>query len=75
MGLIQKIKDFGSKIIHGVKKGWEVVRDKVAPFLRKALPIAKTAASGAAAAFGHPELIPTIEKGGAVADRILGLIK
>ena len=42
MGLFQKLKDFGSKVVRGVRKGWDFVRDKVAPVARKILPIAQT---------------------------------
>lgn len=41
MGFFQKLKDFGSKIVKGVKKGWDWLRDKAAPVVRKVLPIAK----------------------------------
>lgn len=44
MGFFQKLKDFGSKVVRGIRKGWEFVRDRVAPVVRKILPIAKSVA-------------------------------
>ena len=44
MGFFQKLKDFGSKVVRGVRKGWDFVRDKVAPVIRKAIPIANSIA-------------------------------
>ena len=40
MGIFQKLKDFGSKVVHGIRQGWDFVRDKVAPIARKVLPYA-----------------------------------
>ena len=54
MGFFDKLKNFGSKIITGVRKGWDFVKDKVAPVIRKALPAATAAGQGIATALGHP---------------------
>lgn len=40
MGFFDRVKNFGSKIISGVRKGWDFVKDKVAPAIRKVLPVA-----------------------------------
>ena len=45
MGFFDKLKNFGSKVITGVRKGWDFVRNKVAPVVRKVLPYAQQAAS------------------------------
>lgn len=71
MGFFDKLKSFGSKIVSGIRKGWDFVRDKVAPVVRKVLPIAKTAGSAIATAVGHPEIAAGIQTAGGVADRVL----
>ena len=43
MGFFQKLKDFGSKVVKGVRKGYEFVRDKVAPVISKVWQPAKAA--------------------------------
>lgn len=35
MGFFDKLKSFGSKIVNGVRKGWDFVKDKVAPVVKK----------------------------------------
>lgn len=67
MGFFQKLKDFGSKVVRGIRKGWDFVRDKVAPVVRKILPAVKTGATVIGTALGHPEV-------GAVADRVGGIV-
>lgn len=67
MGFFQKLKDFGSKVVRGIRKGWEFVRDKVAPVVRKILPVAKTGATVIGTALGHPEV-------GAIADKVGGIV-
>ena len=67
MGFFQKLKDFGSKIVKGVKKGWDWLRDKAAPVIRKVLPVARDAATAIGGAFGHPEA-------GAIADKVAGVV-
>ena len=41
MGLWQKIKDFGSKVVKGIKRGYEWVRDKAVPVVKKVWGVAK----------------------------------
>ena len=60
MGFFDKLKSFGSKIVKGVRKGWDFVKNKVVPIVRKVAPFAATAAKGIATALGHPEAIPVI---------------
>ena len=74
MGFFQKLKEFGSKIVRGVKKGWAWLKDKAAPVIRKVLPIAKTAATAIGTAFGHPEAGAIAEKVGGVVDTGLRMI-
>ena len=35
MGFFDKLKNFGSKIISGLRKGWDFVKSKVAPVVKK----------------------------------------
>ena len=35
MGFFDKLKNFGSKIVRGIRKGWDFARDKVMPVVRK----------------------------------------
>lgn len=44
MGFFDKLKNFGSKVITGVRKGWDFVKNKVAPVVRNVLPYAQKAA-------------------------------
>lgn len=74
MGFFDKLKSFGSKIVRGVRKGWDFVKDKVAPVVRKILPFAQTAGSGIATALGHPEVAAGISGAGAAIDKGLKLI-
>lgn len=39
MGFFDKLKAFGSKIVTGIRKGWDFVKTKVAPVVRKVLPV------------------------------------
>ena len=74
MGIIDKVKNFGSKIVKGIRKSVDFVRDKVAPVIRKALPYASTAAKGLATALGHPEASAAIGGATQVVDKGLRLI-
>ena len=74
MGFFDKLKNFGSKIVHGIRKGWDFVKNKVAPVVRKVLPYAQTAASGIATALGHPEAVPAITGVGRAVDKGLRFI-
>ena len=35
MGFFDKLKNFGSKVISGIRKGWDFVKNKVAPVVKK----------------------------------------
>ena len=48
MGFWDKIKSFGSKVVKGIRKGWDWVKEKVSPVVRKILPVV----SKVAPAFG-----------------------
>lgn len=68
MGFFDKIKNFGSKIVKGIRKGVDFVRDKVAPIVNKIAPYVKTAGTIISAATGHPEMIPKIHNAVNIAD-------
>ena len=74
MGFFSKLKNFGSKIVKGVRKGWQFVRDKVAPVVRKVLPYAQAAGSAIATGLGHPEVAAGISTAGRVIDKGLKFI-
>lgn len=74
MGFFQKLKDFGSKIVKGIKKGWDWLRDKAAPVVRKILPIAKTGATVIGTALGHPEAGAIAGKVGDIVDKGLRFV-
>ena len=74
MGFFDKLKNFGSKIVKGVRKGWDWVKNKVAPVVRKVLPYAQAAGSGIATALGHPEIGAGINAAGGLIDKGLRFI-
>lgn len=74
MGFFQKLKDFGSKVVRGIRKGWDFVRDKVAPVVRKILPVVKTGATVIGTALGHPEAGLIADKVGGMVDKGLSFI-
>lgn len=74
MGFFDKLKNFGSKIVSGIRKGWDFVRDKVAPVVRKILPVVKTGATVIGTALGHPEAGAVAGKIGDVVDKGLSFI-
>ena len=41
MGFFDKLKNFGSKIISGVRRGWDFVKDRVVPVVRRVWNVAK----------------------------------
>ena len=41
MGFFDKLKNFGSKVIKGVRKGWDFVKEKVVPVVKKVWGVAK----------------------------------
>ena len=71
MGFFDKLKNFGSKVISGIRKGWDFVKDKVAPVVRKVLPAVQTVGPAIATAVGHPEVGQGIAAGAGVADKVL----
>ena len=74
MGFFDKLKNFGSKIVKGIRKGWDFVRDKVAPVVRKVLPIARTAGSIIGGAIGGPGAVAGVNKVADVVDKGLSFI-
>ena len=74
MGFFDKLKSFGSKIVSGIRKGWDFVKDKVAPVVRKILPFATTAGQGVATAVGHPEVAAGIGGASSMIDKGLKFI-
>ena len=56
MGFFDKLKSFGSKVVRGIRKGWDFVKTKVAPVVRKVLPFVGPAATAVGAAFGRPDV-------------------
>lgn len=71
MGFFDKLKNFGSKIVRGIRRGYEWVRDRVAPVVRKILPVVQTVGPAVATAVGHPEAAQGIAAGAGVADKVL----
>ena len=71
MGFFDKLKNFGSKIVRGVRKGWDFVKNKIAPVVRKVLPAATTAGQAIATGLGHPEIAAGIGSASGVADKVL----
>ena len=74
MGLWDKIKNFGSKVIKGVRKGWDFLRDKVVPVARKVLPYAAGAGKVIATAVGRPDVAAGIGAGQATAGKVMDFI-
>ena len=74
MGFFDRLKNFGSKIVSGIRKGWDFVKNKVAPIVRKVLPVAQTAGTMAATALGHPEVAAGINTASGVIDKGLRFI-
>lgn len=56
MGFFDKLKNFGSKIVKGVRKGVDFVRNKIAPIIHKVTPFVGPAATAVGAAFGRPDV-------------------
>ena len=74
MGFFDKLKSFGSKIVKGIRKGWDFVKNKVAPVVRKVLPVARTAAGVIGTTLGHPEAAAVADKVSGIVDKGLRLI-
>lgn len=73
MGFFDKVKSFGSKIVSGIRKGWDFVKQKVVPGIKKILPTVQKVAPMVSTALGHPELAPAIQKGTDTAQKILSV--
>lgn len=71
MGFFDKLKSFGSKIVSGIRKGWDWVKTKVAPVVRKILPVVSKTAPVVGAALGRPDIGMTVGK---VADTVGGVM-
>ena len=69
MGFFDKLKNFGSKIINGVRRGWDFVKDRVAPVVRRVWGIAKPIADQVIP--GSKPITDTIER---VAGKIGGAV-
>ena len=74
MGFFDKLKNFGSKVVRGIRKGWDFVKNKVAPVVRKILPIAQTAGAAIAGALGGPGAAAGVNKVANVVDKGLSFI-
>ena len=66
MGFWDKIKSFGSKVVKGIRKGWDWVKEKVAPVVRKVLPVVSKVAptfgpKGAAVAQGADKVAQVMD--------------
>lgn len=72
MGFFDKLKNFGSKIISGVRRGWDFVKDRVAPVIRKVWGVAKPIAD--AVIPGSKPITDTIENVAGKFGRATGLI-
>lgn len=73
MGFFDKLKSFGSKIVSGIRKGWDFVKQKVVPGIRKIIPTVQKVAPVITSALGHPELAPAIQKGTETAQKVLSV--
>ena len=71
MGFFDKLKSFGSKIVRGIRKGWDFVKTKVAPVVRKVLPTVSKLAPVVATAVGRPDVGMAVSKGADTAGRVM----
>ena len=74
MGFFDKLKNFGSKIVSGVRRGWDFVKNKVAPVVRKVLPAATSAGQAIAGALGGPGAAAGVSKVSGAIDKGLSFI-
>lgn len=74
MGFFDKLKSFGSKIVKGIRKGWDFVRDRVAPVVRKILPVARTVGTVVGGAIGGPGVAAGVDKAAGIIDKGLSFI-
>lgn len=63
MGFFDKLKSFGSKIVSGIRKGWDWVKGKVAPVVRKVIPVVQKVAPIIGTALGRPDIGMAVSKG------------
>lgn len=71
MGFFDKLKNFGSKIVRGIRKGWDFVKDKVAPVVRRVLPTVQKLAPAIGTAVGRPDIGTAVSKGAGTAASIM----
>ena len=71
MGFWDKIKSFGSKVVKGIRKGWDWVKEKVAPVVRKVLPVVGKVAPVIGGAVGRPDIGMAISKGTDTAGKVM----
>lgn len=64
MGLFQKIKDFGSRVISGIKNGWQKIKPYVKPFIEPAKQLVRNLVPGGSAIIDTGEKIYDVIKGG-----------
>ena len=71
MGFWDRIKSFGSKVIGGIRKGWDWVKGKVAPIVRKVLPVVSKVAPAIGGALGRPDIGAAVSKGADTAGHVM----
>ena len=71
MGFFDKLKSFGSKIVRGIRKGWDFVKTKVAPVVRKVLPTVQKLAPAIGTAVGRPDVGMAVSKGAGTAAGVM----
>lgn len=71
MGFFDKIKSFGSKIVRGIRKGWDWVKEKVVPTVKRILPVVSKVAPAVATAVGRPDIGAAVSKGADTAHSVM----
>lgn len=74
MGFWDKIKSFGSKVVKGIRKGWDWVKEKVSPVVRKILPVVGKVAPVIGGALGRPDIGMTVGKVADTAGQVMDKI-
>lgn len=70
----QKLKEFGSKIVSGIKTGFKWAKDKLIPWVKdKGIPMIQKIGPAVSGLLGHPEAGPAITQGADKAKQILGM--
>lgn len=64
MGIFQKLKDFGSRVINGIKNGWQKIKPYVKPFVEPVKQLVRNAVPGGAAIVDTTERVYNALKGG-----------